>query len=118
MHVITSADIHPHIPQGWRRNVKARLFVMTLRDNFSDVPTRTSSAVAAALGRDPAAMQLTDEWAFEYISINYLQSIMEAFDDDGSGYITVGEVNRFVDALPSEVKWRYTSLYLTDRMRY
>ena len=79
---------------------------MTLRDNFSDIPTRTSTAVAAALGRDPNERQRTDDWAFEYISIAYLQPIMEAFDDDGSGYITVTEVNRLVDSLPSSLNWR------------
>lgn len=85
--------------------MKARLFVMTLRDNFSEVPTLTSTAVAVALGKDPNAPQRTDDWALAYISITYLQPIMEAFDDDGSGYITVSEVNRFVDALPEELNW-------------
>ena len=80
---------------------------MTLRDNFSDIPTRTSTAVATALGKNPKETQRSDEWAFEYISTTYLQPIMEAFDDDGSGYITVTEVNRFVDALPSSINWRY-----------
>ena len=80
---------------------------MTLRDNFSDIPTRTSTAVANALGKNPKETQRSDEWAFEYISITYLQPIMEAFDDDGSGYITVTEVNRFVDALPTSINWRY-----------
>ena len=92
--------------QGWRRNVKARLFVMTLRDNFSETPTRTSAAVATALGKDPNDPQRTDDWALAYISITHLQPIMEAFDDDGSGYITVTEVNRFIDALPPSIHWR------------
>ncbi|KAJ3543517.1 hypothetical protein NM688_g5844 [Phlebia brevispora] len=90
---------------SWRRNVKARLFVMTLRDNYSDIPTRTSEAVAAALGRDPNDAQHTDEWAFQYINVSYLQPIMEAFDDDGSGYVTISEVNRLVDALPPSINW-------------
>lgn len=91
--------------QNWRRNVKARIFVMTLRDNYSESPTRTSTAVADALGKDPNDAQ-RDDWAFQYINISYLQSIMEAFDDDGSGYVTVTEVNRFIDMLPPSLGWR------------
>lgn len=78
---------------------------MTLRDNYSEIPTRTSTAVAGALGKDPNDPQ-RDDWAFQYINISYLQSIMEAFDDDGSGYVTVTEVNRFIDMLPPSIGWR------------
>ena len=77
---------------------------MTLRDNFSEVPTLTSTAVKAALGQEDK--QHGDQWAFQYINLSYLQPIMEAFDDDGSGYITVSEVNHFVDAMPSSIGWR------------
>ena len=90
--------------QGWRRNVKARLFVMTLRDNYSDVPTSPTSAVHTAASTLPEESK--DGWALDYINVTYLQPIMEAFDDDGSGYVTIAEVNRFVDALPSEIGWR------------
>lgn len=80
---------------------------MTLRDNFSDVQTRQAAAAEdEAAEKDGKDAQRTDDWAFEYISITYLQPIMEAFDDDGSGYITIFEVNRFVDALPPSIKWR------------
>ena len=92
--------------QGWRRNVKTRLFVMTLRDNYSDIPTHASAVVTHALGNATAGNSHKDDWAFEYINVTYLQPIMEAFDDDGSGYVTITEVNRFVDALPAEIEWR------------
>lgn len=46
-----------------------------------------------------------DDWAYHYISLAWLQPIMEAFDDDGSGYITVTEVNRFTETMPKDLKW-------------
>lgn len=93
---------------------------MTLRDNYSDIHTRTSHGAASkALQKDDINNEHKDDWSFAYININYLQQIMEAFDDDGSGYITVSEVNKFVDALPSSIGWRYYVIctrhrYLTD----
>jgi len=42
------------------------------------------------------------------LDIRYLQPVMEAFDDDGSGFITVSEVNMFIDRRPenwSFLKW-------------
>lgn len=38
--------------QGWRRNVKARLFVMTLRDYFSDISIHTSTPAATDLSKE------------------------------------------------------------------
>ena len=45
-----------------------------------------------------------DRWALEWININRLQAIIEAFDDDASGFITVEEVNYFTTSRPKE--WR------------
>ena len=53
-----------------------------------------------------------DEWALEWININRLQAIIEAFDDDASGFITVEEVNYFTTSRPKE--WRCVS---HDRIR-
>ena len=41
-----------------------------------------------------------DEWALEWISVSRLQAIVEAFDDDGSGFITVAEVNNLTSSRP------------------
>lgn len=54
--------------------------------------------------------QPSDDWAFEFINAKYLQPIMEAFDDDGSGYVTYQEVNEFVEERPAELGWRYIFL--------
>ena len=48
-----------------------------------------------------------DEWALEYMSLNWLRPLMEAFDDDASGYVTITEVNKLMDMRPSSFTWRF-----------
>ncbi|TCD60695.1 hypothetical protein EIP91_009662, partial [Steccherinum ochraceum] len=79
--------------KNWRRNVKASLFVMTLRDHFREQ------------GEENKENEALQDWTLKYIDTTWLQSIMEAFDDDASGYITVTELNRFTDACPVNLKW-------------
>ena len=76
---------------------------MTLRDHYKE---RAESAALANFG----GSQRSDDWAFEFINAKYLQPIMEAFDDDGSGYVTYQEVNEFVEERPSTLDWRYVGL--------
>lgn len=45
-----------------------------------------------------------DAWAIKYIDVMWVQPILEAFDDDASGFITVTEVNRFTSSRPTD--WR------------
>ena len=45
-----------------------------------------------------------DEWTLEFINVTRLQAIIEAFDDDASGFITVAEANAFTTARPEN--WR------------
>ena len=90
--------------EGWRGNVKARHFVLALRDNYLDkltlesdgIPDTSTSAISNST--DP------DAWAIKYIDVMRVQPILEAFDDDASGFITVAEVNRFTSSRP--VDWR------------
>ena len=44
-------------------------------------------------------------WAVQCIDLMHLQSLMEAFDNDSSGYVSVQEVNRFTTSRPKG--WRY-----------
>lgn len=78
---------------------------MTLRDHYRE------KADSASFGQGS-----TDKWAFEYISAKYLQPIMEAFDDDGSGYVTYQEVNEFVEEIPEELKWTCVEFLLPSRV--
>ncbi|KAI0716104.1 hypothetical protein C8T65DRAFT_642063 [Cerioporus squamosus] len=82
---------------GWRGNVKARLFVMTLQDHYRD---QFEHAVAGPV--DPV---ISDEWALEFLNMAWLEPIMEAFDDDASGYVTIAEVNRLMDMRPPNLNW-------------
>jgi len=41
-----------------------------------------------------------DAWAIKYIDVIRLQPILEAIDDDASGFITIGEMNRFTASRP------------------
>ncbi|PSS05479.1 hypothetical protein PHLCEN_2v3761 [Hermanssonia centrifuga] len=86
----------------WKLNVKARLFVMTLRDHYKD---KAESAAMSPFVQSPRSSQRSDDWAFEFINAKYLQPIMEAFDDDGSGYVTYQEVNEFVESRPLSLNW-------------
>ena len=80
--------------KGWRRSVEARHFIMTLKDHF---------LVTSINRSDPMG---SDGWAVKYIDVRHTRSILEAFDDDASGFVTIDEVNSFTQSRPSD--WRYT----------
>jgi len=81
---------------NWRSNVKARLFVMTLRDHLRDPRTNDQNL---------DEQNDLDNWTLEFINFANLPAIMEAFDDDGSGYISIAEINTFTDFIPEELQW-------------
>ncbi|KAJ6591119.1 hypothetical protein DFH09DRAFT_1138663 [Mycena vulgaris] len=82
---------------GWRGSVKARHFVMALRDHFQE-----EHKGADGQPHEHAAMVVDkgDAWTFEYINVVRLQPISEAWDDDASGFVTVAEVNNFTTMRP------------------
>ena len=96
--------------QRWRGNVKARHFVLALRDYFRE---KFDQLKRSRKGETPTALTRPiseeDEWTLEYINVTRLQPIIEAFDDDASGFITVAEVNAFTLARPED--WRYDVYY-------
>ena len=57
-----------------------------------------------------------DKWALEWINVNRLQAITEAFDDDASGFITITEVNSFTASRPKD--WRCVFHYKTSCVLY
>lgn len=89
--------------------MKARHFVLGLHDYY----TGSLSATAPALGiidsyssfsttTSDISVALTkpDRWALTYINIAHVQAILEAVDDDGTGFISVAEVNTFAASRP------------------
>ncbi|KAF8486675.1 hypothetical protein JB92DRAFT_3101334 [Gautieria morchelliformis] len=91
---------------NWRGSVKARHFVMTLRDYFHEkwgtddhggnFEGKASATHTSLTGKNRA----DDSWALAHLNMIKLQPISEAFDDDASGFITVAEVNTFTTSRP------------------
>lgn len=75
---------------------------MTVRDHFREKGEENISGIEALA-----------DWTLKYIDTTWLQSIMEAFDDDASGYVTVVELNRFTDAKPESLKWSCVAAILS-----
>ena len=75
--------------QGWRGSVNSRHFVMSLRDYYIEKSVGESGTL-----RGP------DSWAIDYINIGRARSILEAFDDDANGFVTVNEVNSLTRLRP------------------
>lgn len=73
---------------------------MALRDYYVEEATTTSGTLTGP-----------DSWAFKYINISGTRRILEAFDDDASGFVTVSEANNFTQSRPSG--WRCALCYRT-----
>ncbi len=62
-----------------------------------------------------------NRWALSYINAAYVQSILEAVDDDGTGYVSIKEVNTFVEERPpgwSLPEWfAYWAVGMVSRLR-
>ncbi|KJA15492.1 hypothetical protein HYPSUDRAFT_149043, partial [Hypholoma sublateritium FD-334 SS-4] len=97
---------------GWKGSVKARHFVLALQDHYTD---KINSTVSESLDdgnhqlgmsiipqrKDPVSFrQQNDKWTLAYINAAYVQPILEAFDDDGTGFISIKEVNNFTESCP------------------
>lgn len=48
-----------------------------------------------------------DLWALAHLNILHVQPILEAFDDDGTGFVSIREANAFTASRPAD--WRYTT---------
>jgi hypothetical protein len=49
-------------------------------------------------------------WAIGLLSKSHLNPLMEALDPDGSGHVTIKEINDFTSSRPRE--WRYIHFFL------
>ncbi|KAJ7230020.1 hypothetical protein GGX14DRAFT_581900 [Mycena pura] len=102
--------------QGWKGSVKARHFVLALNDYYTEKFSAIDIAVAESAANsvagsappspilspaplavtDSTATQLEDDrWALAYINVAHLQPILEAVDDDGTGFVSIKEANDF-----------------------
>lgn len=97
--VVSESCINQKRSQGWKGNVKARHFILALRDYYQE-----QAATRLLRQKDLVAEPDPDDWTIQYINIQHLQPIMEAIDDDASGFITISEINKFTDSRPAD--WR------------
>ena len=99
--------------QRWRGNVKARHFVLALRDYCLEKLDKLRKNEQTFTECDyPTRITEQDEWTLEYINVTRLQAIIEAFDDDASGFITVGEANAFTTSRPAD--WRCDQAFFVE----
>ncbi|KAF8989784.1 hypothetical protein BDQ17DRAFT_1288362 [Cyathus striatus] len=82
---------------GWKGSVKARHFVLALRDYFAD---KFGFKAGATESGPNDSLVVNDQWTLSYVNIAYLQPILEAIDDDGTGFINIKEVNTFCVSCP------------------
>ncbi|KAG6876866.1 hypothetical protein C0992_011497 [Termitomyces sp. T32_za158] len=80
---------------GWKSHTKARHFAHALRDFYFYKEDQISDNNTDRHKSDYQS-------ALSYFNISHLQAIAEAFDDDGSGFITIQEVNSFTKSKPGE----------------
>jgi len=74
--------------------------------------------IEKAAGESAGSLVGADKWALKYINVGRARTILEAFDDDASGFVTVQEVNNFTRARPLEVGTRKYSHYSRTGMGY
>lgn len=57
-------------------------------------------------GPGSSAMPIAEEdlWTLEYITVQRVQPLIEAMDDDASSFVTINEINVFSRARPKD--WR------------
>ena len=61
--------------------------------------------MVAGGGEGSGSVSGSDKWALRFISVNYARNILEAFDEDASGFVTVKEVNEFTRSRPLDWRW-------------
>ncbi|PBK78928.1 hypothetical protein ARMSODRAFT_1011450 [Armillaria solidipes] len=99
----------------WRGSAKARDLVLALRDYYysrnqfalarqmreTASPTITAENDSEASHISDAIVQpANDQWALPYINLLRIQPLMEAFDDDVSGFVTINEANALCAGRP------------------
>ncbi|KZP16060.1 hypothetical protein FIBSPDRAFT_66010 [Athelia psychrophila] len=97
----------------WKRSVNSREFVFALHEYFTEkysssdpLQAYISSTVPKSAREFRVAKQLANKKAdntrmLEYISMRHMQPILEAFDDDGSGFVSIREVNQLSSTRPA-----------------
>ncbi|PBK80162.1 hypothetical protein ARMGADRAFT_1098688 [Armillaria gallica] len=109
------------ITAHWRGSAKACDLVLALRDYYNScnqsaldqqkqLMQETVSPTTAAENDSeashiseaivPIVQPTNDQWALHYINLIWIQPLMEAFDDDASGFVTINEANALCAGRP------------------
>lgn len=78
-----------------------------LSETVSDVADDLNPSLAFAFADNHTKRRAEDQWALAYINILRVQTVLEAFDDDATGFISIKEVNMFSSSRPEN--WTLTS---------
>ncbi|KAJ7830727.1 hypothetical protein B0H14DRAFT_2806564 [Mycena olivaceomarginata] len=92
--------------EGLSRGPSPALSITTA--STEDSEPLPSVLLTRALEARIAQRELEDRWAIDYITLARVRPIVEALDDDWSGWISVSEANKFTASRPvdySVVKW-------------
>jgi hypothetical protein len=54
--------------------------------------------------------EIEDLWVLNCVNVAHVQPIVEALDEDGSGFISVKEANKFAGSRPKG--WRYVNMFV------
>lgn len=109
--------------QGWKLSVPDREFVLNLHDYYMAQyyePTEMEEHLDKAspegatvedqrLALKQVLLRLAksrteDKWLLDLLTFKNVPKILEAFDGDGSGFVSIWEVNEFTSACPEG--WR------------
>ncbi|KAG9025099.1 hypothetical protein FRB95_010572 [Tulasnella sp. JGI-2019a] len=90
--------------EKWRSNVKARHLILSFHDYFTepkatpdDEPHEDAEKLTTITPGHP------EEWTLEYMSPLYVSPIQDALDDDGSGFVSINEINEFTRQKPKDM---------------
>lgn len=97
--------------------MKAKTFVLTFRDYFLVGDRSTpGTPMVSEYGNVVVTRELSprlnatpvvkgDPWVFDFIDVTHVQPIVEAMDEDGSGFISVREANKFASSRPKGIRY-------------
>ncbi|KAG8821313.1 hypothetical protein FRC18_011380 [Serendipita sp. 400] len=122
---------------GWKSSVKARHFVLAVHDYFiqklsaaaAEQERHETGTVYSEDGGGAAASVVSgappktehhddDSWTLDFINLSRVPAILEAFDDDGSGFINVVEVNQFTSSRPKNWSLLHWIAYWAEGWHY
>ncbi len=95
------------LPKRWRGIVKARHLVLAIHDYYLQKQDDQEHAFQVNGSQKRRSIDEDDAWTLEYIDLMHIQPIIEALDEDASGYVTIQEVNQFTTSRPKG--WRYVA---------